>query len=146
MTDRNKRSVSNFLVLPKFQLRYILINFVSSLILSASLCLVFYYFSKSNYDILVDLSPMTDEARALVYYDLKRTIVTMAALSLLFSFVISVVAAVHSHRSAGPVYKVMMSLRDITEQKYEKFYLRPKDEFQEIVPLMNLVIEKLEKS
>jgi hypothetical protein len=68
---KNRRSVRNFLINQSFQLKYAFWLTASGLVLVSMNGAVFYLYTRENYTTLVDLSPMTDEARLLLQGELR---------------------------------------------------------------------------
>src|SRR5690606_26143920 len=58
----NRRKLGNLLINPRFQLKYVFWIAGTGAALSAFNAIVFYRYVKENYDTLVQLAPMTDEA------------------------------------------------------------------------------------
>jgi methyl-accepting chemotaxis protein len=143
----HQRSWKNYLIDPSFQLRYASWLSGTGLLLVAAITSVFYFYIRENYAILVDLSPMTDDAKALLYDELNQIITKLALISFTFVMVITVIGIVISHRAAGAVYHFKKIFRKVTEgDATARIQLRPNDDFQEAAKEFNLMMETLKQS
>ncbi len=139
-----KRSWKNFLIDPKFQLRYAFWLSGTGVILVAAITVVFYSYIRNNYAVLVDLSPMTDDAKALLYDELNQIIVRLAAISTVFILMMTFLGVIISHRAAGAVYHFKKVFRLIGEGKVdERIQLRPGDDFQDAAADFNQMMDRL---
>lgn len=149
MTDhpRNKRSIKNFLINPRFQLKYIFWLGTSGLLLVCINAGIFYYFMHENYTLLVELSPMTEQARQQLYGELKNILIVLGVASLIFLTLISLVGLVISHRAAGPVFHMNRVLTNILNgNPNQRVHLRPNDEFQDLAHNLNKVLDQRPQS
>src|SRR5689334_21710860 len=104
MTKPYRRSMKNILINPSFQLRYMFWLSGTALILIFIYGALTYYYIGENYSLLIDLAPMTDEAKAQLYKELREIILKISAISLCFIAVVSWIGLLFSHRTAGPLY------------------------------------------
>lgn len=141
-----KRSLKNLWLNPKFQMKYVFWLSATGLVLVAVNALVFYRFVSENYAILVDLSPMTDEAKAQLYHELHSIIGLIIAFSFLFLLATSIVGVVLSHRTAGPLYKFKKVFGEIRDGRRNlRLHLRPNDDFKDVAQVFNEMMDSLEK-
>lgn len=144
MTLKNQRKLKNFLINPKFQGKYIFWTTGTGLVLVAANSFLFYRFMKENYMILVDLSPMTDEAKTQLYYELHQLILILVVGSILFLIITSLIGVLFSHRVAGPLYKMKKTFEQITNgDKNLRIHLRPNDEFVDLAETCNKMLDSL---
>ncbi len=142
-----QRSWKNYLIDPSFQLRYAFWLSGTGLLLVAAITSVFYFYIRENYAILVDLSPMTDDAKALLYDELNQIITKLALISFTFVMVITLVGIVISHRAAGAVYHFKKIFQKVAEGDVTaRIQLRPNDDFQEAAKEFNRMMETLKQS
>ncbi len=144
MQKVNQRKIKNYWLNSKFQTRYL----VSIIITGAFLVLVqsylFYSFTNENYQLLVELSPMTDEAKAVLFSELKRITVYLVILSSLFILAMSLVGLVFSHRTVGPLYQFKKIFDQIRNGKKDsRIQLRPNDDFQDVAQSFNEMMDSL---
>jgi methyl-accepting chemotaxis protein len=144
-TQPYKRNLKNLLINPKYQLRYVFWLTSSGFALVALNGLIAFSFIKENYLTLVDLSPMTDEAKTQLYAELRQLIFSLSALSILFMAVISVMGVMLSHRTAGPMYHFKRVFDEIRSgNRKQRVRLRPKDEFQDVAKSFNDMMDSLQ--
>lgn len=140
----NRRRVTTLLLNPRYQLKFVLLVMGSSLCLAAANAGVFYHYVSENYSILVDLSPMTDEAKQQLYRELHQIVISMTMISIGFSGLAGIVALWLSHRTAGPLYRFRRVFEQIAEgQRDLRVNLRPGDEFQEVADAFNVMMDRL---
>lgn len=147
MSSRNQRKLRNFLIDPRYQLKYaglIVLTGALVLLLNAS---VFYWFIRENYTLLVDMSPMEDDAKAQLYRELHQTVFALSGISIGFLLVIALLAVILTHRTAGPMYHFRRVFREIQEGKTQaRIHLRPHDDFQEVARECNRALDYLHKN
>ena len=78
MSVSKKRKFKQILINPGFQLRYIFWLTISGFILVLINAMIVYSYIRENYITLVELSPMTDQTRALMYAELRNLILTLS--------------------------------------------------------------------
>lgn len=145
--SKNQRKLRNFIINPKFQMKYIFWVTMGGLTVMTGYAFIFYYFVKENYMILVDMADMTKEAKDLLYHELHVIILLLIAFSVLFLIITTIIGIVFSHRVAGPLYKLNLVISKIKEGNTdERCHFRPNDEFREIAnnfnEMLNSIIKK----
>ncbi|MEK6705992.1 MAG: methyl-accepting chemotaxis protein [Bdellovibrionota bacterium] len=142
---QNRRSISNWLINPRYQLKYIFWLTTTGLVLTALNAIVFYFYVSENYSILVDLSPMTEEAKLQLYSELRQIVVMLSAISAMFLTVVGIIGVVFSHRTAGPLYHFKKIFGLIREGRTDmRVRLRPNDDFQDVASSFNEMMDSLE--
>jgi methyl-accepting chemotaxis protein len=145
-SGRHQRSFKNILINPAYQFKYIFWISMTGVILVALNASVFYYYIRENYALLVDLSPMTDEAKAQLYSELNSIILKLSAASFVFLSVVSYFGIVMSHRTAGPMFHFKRVFGQIKDGKTDaRIRLRPKDDFQDVATSFNEMMDTLSK-
>lgn len=140
-----RRKITNLLLYPKFQLKYIFLLFMSSLVLVSGISVVFYRYISENYSLLVELSPMTDVVKTQLAAELNFILYLISFGSLIFLGLVSVLGLVLSHRVAGPIFNISRVLSEIREgNRQARITLRPKDEFQQLANEVNKTLDFLE--
>jgi methyl-accepting chemotaxis protein len=135
---KNRRKLVNLLIQPRYQLRYAFLAAGAGAALAAFNSLVFYHYVKENYDTLVELAPMTDGARTLLYRELFDIAVRLGAASMVFTGLVAVFAVVMTHRTAGPLYHMRRVFTEIRDGKRDaRVRLRPNDDFQDVARAFN---------
>jgi len=144
---KNRRKLRNLVLDPKYQFKFVFLAAGSALLVSFVNAVVFYTYIKENYAILVDLSPMTDEAKAQLYAELRQIILFLGAGSLLFVLAVAGMALYFSHRSAGPLFQFKRVFDQIRKGQVEsRIHLRPRDDFHEVAKSFNEMMDSLTKS
>lgn len=143
----NRRSLRGFLLNPAYQLKFVFLVIGTSLFLAAANAGIFYHFIKENYAILVDLSPMTDEAKNQLYHELRQIVTILAGVSVAFSAVVGAVALWLSHRTAGPLYRFQKVFTEIQGGNQQlRIHLRPGDDFQEVAQAFNKMMDQMDSA
>jgi HAMP domain-containing protein len=144
MQKKYRRSIKNLIINPGYQFRYIFWLTLSGLSLVAINSLIAYIYIKENYLLLVDLGPMTDEAKAQMYLELRHLMVALASSSLLFILVMGALGLVLSHRTAGPLYHFKRVFDEIRAGRTrQRIHLRPGDEFHDVAKSFNQMMDVL---
>ncbi len=142
--QKHKRHLKNFLINPRYQLRYIIWLTTTGLFLVLINGVIAYSYIKENYITLVDLSPMTDEAKLQMYEELRHLILALSLTSLAFLMIVSLLGIVLSHRTAGPLYHFKRVFDEVKKGKHQqRVKLRPGDEFQDVAKSFNDMMESL---
>lgn len=137
-----RRRLKNFWINNEYQGRYVLSLIVSSLLALLVFATVFYLFTKENYEVLVELSPMTPE----VYNELQSELISIALYIGLTGFVflilVSLIGIVFSHRAAGPLYNIQSVCKKIQNGELTaRIRLRPNDDFQDVAMHLNAALD-----
>jgi hypothetical protein len=143
---RNRRQIKNFLINPRYQIKYIFWITFSGLSLIAIHSWIVFRYIKENYDLLVELSPMTDEAKALLYTELYQLFYLLGGISFLFLGIVTLLGIYFSFRTAGPLYRLKKGFDEILSKKdipKGHIYLRPTDEFQEVAESFNAMLDRV---
>jgi signal transduction histidine kinase len=105
---------------------------------------VFYHFTKENYQILVDLSPMDDDVKVQLYHELNKILMYLGGCSFFFLIITSLLGIVLSHRTAGPMYRFKLVFHQIQEGDISaRIRLRPKDDLRDVADECNKAIDFL---
>ena len=144
--QKHKRYLKNYIINPGYQFRYIFWLTSSGVVLVGINAWIAYMYIRENYMMLVDLSPMTEEAKAQLYAELRHLILAIGSSSFLFLVVISVLGIVLSHRTAGPLYAFKRVFDEISKGNLNRrLKLRPGDEFQEVAESFNQMMDSVTK-
>ena len=142
--QKHKRYLKNYIINPAYQLRYIFWLTSSGLFLVVLNAWIAYSYIKENYLTLVDLSPMTDEAKDQLYSELRHLVLAISSSSLLFLILISALGIMLSHRTAGPLYAFKRVFDEITKGDTRKrLQLRPGDEFRDVADSFNKMMDSI---
>lgn len=145
-SQRGRRKLRNLWLNTRFQGGYIFWITITGLLLVALQSVVFYTFTRENYQILVDLSPMTPEAKAQLYSELGRIITILVAGSLIFVLLVAFMGLIFSHRTAGPLYHMRRVFEQIKAgDRSARIHLRPSDHFKDVAESFNEMMDGLEK-
>ena len=139
-----KRSWRNYLIDPKFQLKYAFWISGTGIILVAAMSTLFYRYIHENYVTLVDLSPMTEETKLLMYSELNEILIKLGIISVTFIAIVTLLGIVISHKAAGAVYHFKKVFRKIGDgETHLRIHLRPGDDFQEAAAEFNIMMDKI---
>lgn len=144
-TPHFKRSFKNILINPKYQIKYIFYISTSALLIVLFYSFITYYYIHENYALIIDLAPITEEAKSQLQKELIQLILHIAGISSLFITAVSFIGLKLSHRTAGPLYhfkRVFTEIRQGTLSARVK--LRPKDDFQDVAIAFNEMMDTLE--
>lgn len=141
---KNQRKLINFLINPKYQLKYVFWTTLTGLTLIASYLLGFYWVMKKNYDSLLKLSPMDEYAQAQLYTELTQILLALLLFSVLYLLVLTMIGIILSHRTAGPMYHFRRVFNQIAQGKTTtRIHLRPSDDFKEVAQDFNQLMDKI---
>jgi methyl-accepting chemotaxis protein len=139
-----KRKLGNLLINKSFQFKYIFWITLTGLVVIAIYTAVFYLYVSENYWIFVDLSLMEDDAKALLYRELRVILFSLGGFSLLFLAVVSFIGLVISHRVAGPLYHFKRVFKALNAGNLtERVRLRPKDDFRDVADECNAMLDRI---
>jgi hypothetical protein len=132
---------------PKYQIKFIFWLTIPGICLIAINALVFYYYVRENYAILVDLSPMTEAAKTQLYSELRDIVIKLAAFSTLFLGIVIVLGVLFSHRTVGPLYRIKKVCDAVCEDDMAgtQIQLRPLDDFKDVAEALRGAIAHLSK-
>ncbi len=138
------RKTKNWLILPHFQLRFSFLLALAALSGIVAFAFAAGFLIRENYDLLVQLSPMDDQTKALMTSEFETIVQRLIALSLGFTGFFFVLGILLSHRIAGPLYRFQKHFRDAAKSKgLHEVKLRPKDEFQDLAAAHNEMVRSL---
>lgn len=144
---KNQRKLGRILINPGFQIKYILWSAFMGICLSATSALVFFLYISENYALLVDLSPMTDEAKMLLETELQEIWIILLLASVGFVSLVAIWGLFISHRTAGPLYQFKQVFQSIHGGNTSKrIRLRPNDDFQDVAQSFNEMMDRIENS
>lgn len=142
MPVNKKRKLKQLIINPGFQFRYVFWLTTSGLALVAINALIAYSFIQENYMTLVELSPMTDETRTLMYTELKHLTLALSLTSFCFLVSIAVLGLILSHRTAGPLYHLNRVFEEVGRGNLKaRAKFRQNDEFQEVAESFNKMMD-----
>ncbi|MBT6324663.1 MAG: HAMP domain-containing protein [Bdellovibrionales bacterium] len=142
-----KRKVSNLLINPKFQKKYVFWMSSTGIILTCINATIIYFFTKENYEFLVEMLEMTEEARGQMYQELYQIIGLLGVSSIVFMIIVSIWGIILSHRVAGPLHKLKMSIDNIKNGETDtRVFFRKNDHFQDLAASFNDMMDELTKN
>ena len=141
-----QRKIKNFWINPKFQKKYVWWISLTGMGLSATNSAVFYFFTRENYSLLVDLSPMTDEAKVQLYQELWQILGYLIAGNLAFMAMVTLLGIVLSHKTAGPMFNLVKTCQKIRDGVFDlRVRFRPGDDFQEVALAVNEMLDAVSR-
>ena len=139
-----RRSFRNILINPGYQLRYVFWIGATGLCLVTIYSTLIYHYIQENYAILVDLSPMSDEAKAQLYRELHGIILRISLISLGFLAAVCSLGVLVSHRTAGPLFHFERIFKQIKGGDLKaRIHLRPKDDFKGTATAFNEMMDQV---
>jgi hypothetical protein len=143
----NRRRLRSYLLNPQYQLKFIFWLTIPGVCLIAVNALVFYYYVRENYAILVDLSPMTDAAKTQLYAELGSIIFKLVAFAVVFLFIVMFLGLILSHRTVGPLYRMKKICQAICvdDMAGAAIQLRPGDDFRDVADSFREAVAHLSK-
>ena len=142
-----KRQLSNLLINPKFQKKYVFWVSSTGIILTCINATIIYFFTKENYEFLVEMLEMTEEARGQMYQELYQIIGLLGVSSIVFMIIVSIWGIILSHRVAGPLHKLKMSIDNIKNGETDtRVFFRKNDHFQDLAASFNDMMDELTKN
>ena len=82
--EKKRRKLRNFIILPRYQGRYILWITFTGLVLTLLNSGVFFWYMSENYRLLVEMSPMDEEVKAQLFGELHEIIWKLGLISFVF--------------------------------------------------------------
>ncbi|MBY0470222.1 hypothetical protein K2X30_03575 [bacterium] len=144
--SRNRRQFKNYLIHPKYQIKYVLWLAGSALLLTVVNCLIAFFFIRENYQSIIELVPLVPEVRAQLYMELRTIIFWLAFASTTFVVVISIIGLMISHKTAGALYHMHnVFKRVLGGDRNARVHLRTYDDFQEVAASFNQMMDSLTK-
>jgi methyl-accepting chemotaxis protein len=145
-SGRNQRDLNNILVKPRQQLRYAFVFFGGGLGIITIYIVFFLYYLASTIEELSIAYAVSPEVTA----SLGRAIFIASVATIIFSAVLAIVMFLAgialSHRIFGPIVPIKRTLEAIRDGNYSaRGSLRKRDEFQDVMDLINDVAANLEK-
>lgn len=141
---KTNRKLKNILINPSYQIRYVFWLSLTGLSLIALNASIFYFKMKENYEVLVDLSPMTDDSKKQLYTELNHVVITLVISSIIFLLVVSIFGLIFSHRTAGPLYHFKRVFSEIKKgNRKARVKLRPNDDFSDVANEFNEMMDSL---
>ena len=141
-----QRKLQNYWINPEFQKKYVFWIFLVGVVLAVSNSGVFYFFTRENYALLVDLSPMTDDVKLQLYSELKQIIAFLFIGNTVFLGLVTLLGVVFSHRAAGPMFNLVRTCQKIRDgQSAVRVNFRPGDDFPEVAVAVNEMLESIAK-
>jgi methyl-accepting chemotaxis protein len=142
---KNRRKIKNYLITPDYQLKYCFWLGATGVLLTAINSTVFYLYIRENYATLVDLSPMTDAAKAQLYSELNRILISLGIISVAFLAVVCFLGMVISHKTAGPLYHFKRVFKEIHKGNQKaRINLRPTDDFRDVAQAFNEMMDAIQ--
>jgi methyl-accepting chemotaxis protein len=139
----NRRSYRNFFIHPSYQLRFILALTLPGILLIVGYSMIMYSHVRENYELLIELSPMTAEAKNQLYMELDTMIMKLAGASITFLGAVAGLALVLSHRTVGPLFHFKRIFEEIREGDTKaRVRLRPRDEFRDVADSFNGMMDQ----
>ena len=144
LSIKNQRKFKNYLIDPKFQLKFIAILVVTNILIALIILGSMYLFFINSSSLYGVLQYMHSDTSINFRKELNQYLILLSGLGGLFIILIGFIALILSHRAAGPIYRFKKIYDHITDGKTEeRVHLRPKDDFQEAAHSFNKMMDKI---
>jgi hypothetical protein len=141
----NRRTIEGFWVNPNLQFRFGAIVAATALLVSGMYGAIMFSFLRENYQLLVEMSPMAEEVKSQLQLELRLLWIYLGLATALFPLLCFGWGVYHSHRIAGPIYRIRFVISEILEgNKSRRISLRPNDEFQDLAQDINKLLDQIE--
>ncbi|MBL6990100.1 MAG: methyl-accepting chemotaxis protein [Bacteriovoracaceae bacterium] len=138
------RKLKNYLINPRYQLKYVFWLGFGGLTLSVLNGLVAFYYIRENYTVLIDLADMTQEVKDLLYGELRMIAYKLLAFTFGFLIVVTIWGIMVSHRTAGLLYKMKVVFNDIKDGDTKlRLHPRKNDEFKDVAVSFNEMMDQI---
>ncbi|MBL6991044.1 MAG: hypothetical protein ISR65_14760 [Bacteriovoracaceae bacterium] len=141
-----KRKLKNYLINPKYQLKYVFWLSFGGLLLSVLNGLVAYYYIRENYTVLIDLADITNEIKQMLYGELYDIAYKLIGFTACFMVIITAWGILLSHRTAGILYKMKLVFNQIERGDTSvRLHPRKKDDFKDVAKSFNKMMDSIFK-
>ena len=142
---KHRRNYKNFLINPKFQLKYVFWMVSTGAGLALTYSVLFYNFANDSYKLIIELSKVPEETQVLMQYQLTKVILIQGVVTFIFLLCIGLVGVLFSHRVAGPLYKLKSAFERVKKGEGQlRIYFRKYDEFQEVALEFNKMLDQIQ--
>jgi nitrate/nitrite-specific signal transduction histidine kinase len=144
---KHKRYVKNYLINPRFQLKYVFWMISTGAALALTYSMLFYNYAKQSYDLIIELSKVPKETQLMMHQELGRVMLVQGLITFVFLFCIGMIGILFSHRVAGPLYKLKTAFERVKMGEHQlRIYFRKYDEFQEVAQSFNKMLDQIQGS
>lgn len=138
------RSIENYWVLPSVQLKFLVMLLLTGFVILALHVTIFYVFAVSS--LSHHSASVTEVTRTGFYELLFQSLGYLVGLSFFFIAIIAALGIVVSHKIAGPLYKIMITIDCFRAgDKKSRVYLRKDDELKDFAASVNWLLEQNSK-
>jgi len=143
-SPQNRRSWTNFLIHPRYQLRFAATLAVTAVLTMMLVFGVILVTAKSNYNLLSSMGSEGALIRSQLHVQLMQLFTLMGILGFFFVLSLTAIGIILSHRTAGPLYqykKVFDAI--IAGNPKSRIHCRPRDDFKEVAESFNRMMDKM---
>jgi len=142
---KSRRLFRNFIINEYFQWKFIGWHILFSGITTITYGGFFYFYTKENYNTLVDLSGISIEVKQQLYKELTEIILILGSMSFFFLATVILISLIFSHRIAGPLYQLKIACEKIAQgDKKVRVKFRENDEFKDLEKSFNNMLDKID--
>ncbi|MBC7540636.1 MAG: methyl-accepting chemotaxis protein [Bacteriovorax sp.] len=146
-SSRNNRKFKNYLILPQFQLKFVFTLVATNIFIAMAILSSIYFFFINSSTLFGVFQYMKSDTSINFRNELSHFLIILGCLSVLFIILISIVALIISHRTAGPIYQFKITYDKISKGNFEeRLHFRPNDDFQDValsfIQMMDQVTKK----
>ena len=148
MSDRDqdpaRRSITNIIVNPALQFKYILIVVLGGFMFTGLCAALFYSYIQANYHVVMSVSLLPAELKDQMNDDMRNFAIELLALCFCFLVFVTGWALYVSHRISGPLYRFKQIFDEIhSGNGAARIRLRPTDQFHDVAVSFNNMMDKL---
>lgn len=100
---------------------------------------------KENYRIMVDLSPMSDEMKDVLYTELSQLVWMLLGFGSIFVVFVFFLSLYFTHRSAGAMYNFKKTCHEVKNGEIgQRINLRKHDDFKDVAKAFNDMMDELQ--
>ena len=142
-----KRSLKNYLLQPVLQSKLGLYCILASIIFTASVIIYGYSSLFGLYEIIVELTDISDDLSSVIQARIMGFLVFCAILGLIYTLTTLVLSIYYTHRFVGPVVAFRRHVTNLRKGDFSsRVVLRKNDAFAALAEDLNMLASELERS
>jgi nitrogen fixation/metabolism regulation signal transduction histidine kinase len=142
---KNQRKLRNYLIHPRFQIKYLSWMSTVAILLAATVFGLLYRFVRDLMEMIHHLIPLSETARTQIDLQLQQTLLKTGGVALIFIVLICLFGLVMSHKAAGPLHQLrLVCLKVASGDWTARVRFRPEDDFHEVGEAFNLMLTTVE--
>lgn len=145
-TMDKRRKIKNFWLMPAFQMKFVMVIFLTGFLFAACYIGFFYFYVWAQFKQLIQFANVTADMSGVLKGEMLSVFQLVVVVSIGFVFALLWVAIILSHRAAGPMYRFKKTFEQIRGgDMAARIHLRPHDDFQDVAQEFNLMMDQVQK-